>query len=152
MRRKDREIVDSAFFEEVFSSAETMFIAMFDGDFPYCIPVNFAAKERTIYIHSSLEGHKLNLIDRNPHVAFSAAIGIEIDITKASTYYRSICGRGIATVIEDESEKAFALDLIGERYKALCKRPSPLANVRRVAIIRIAITAISGKWARKEQD
>lgn len=121
---------------------------MFDGEYPYCIPVNFALANSRLYIHSALVGHKLELIAKDPHVAFSAALGIEIDTAHSTTYYKSVCGCGLASIIEDAAEKAFALDRIGERYGALCIRPAPPASVARVAIIRIDITQLSGKHSR----
>lgn len=148
MRRKDREVNDPRFFEEVFNSAEIMFLALFDGQYPYCLPVNFAVTATSIYIHSALVGHKLDLICANPHIAFSLATAIEIDTAHATTYYKSVCGRGLASIVHDEWEKARALDLIGERYDALCQRPAPVAAIRRVAIIRIDIEALTGKWCK----
>ena len=145
MRRKDRARNEPEFFGKVLGRAETMFLALFDGEYPYCLPVNFAVSGSRIYIHSALAGHKLELIAANPHVAFSAATDIKIDTANSTTYYKSVCGRGIAVVVQDQAEKARALDLIGERYDALCQRPAPAAATRRVAIIRIEITEMTGK-------
>lgn len=145
MRRSDREYNDPLFLDEVFLKAEFLTLAMHDGQYPYCIPLNFVKTGNTIYIHSALEGRKLNCIRNNPHTAFSLAADIQIDREKSTTYFKSVCGTAKASIVEDEAEKALALDAITDRYNSLCKKPAPLANVRRVAIIRLDIKSITVK-------
>ena len=145
MRRKDRERTDAAFFDEVLDTAEEIFLAFKNGDFPYCLPVNFARDGQRLYIHCAHEGLKLDCVRRDPRVAFSCAVEIEIDREKASTYYKSVCGTGRAEVVEDMAEKRHALDCIGARYAARCPRPTPEATAGRVAILRIDILSLTGK-------
>lgn len=149
MRRKDRERTDAAFFDAVFAASEVLFLALTNGDAPYCLPVNFAY-DRTrdwarLYIHCAHEGLKLDCVRADPRVAFSCATDIHIDVDKATTYYRSLCGTGRAQVVEDMAEKCHALDCIGARYAARCPRPTPEATARRVAILRIDIESLTGK-------
>lgn len=151
MRRTDRERNDTQFFEHVFQNAEVLYLALNDGAYPYCLPVNFAYADNRIYVHSALEGHKLDCIAKNPHIAFSAAIDIQIDQAKFTTYYKSLCGTGEARIIQDQSEKKAALELIGSRYKALCPNPAPASTVNRIAIIRIDIHSITGKAHLEKQ-
>ncbi|MDE5879792.1 MAG: pyridoxamine 5'-phosphate oxidase family protein [Desulfovibrio sp.] len=149
MRRKDRERTDAAFFDAVFASAEVLFLALKNGEFPYCLPVNFAHDRpgggNRLYIHCAHEGLKLDCIRADDRVAFSCAVDIHIDVARATTYYRSLCGTGRARVVEDMAEKCHALDCIGSRYAALCPRPTPEATARRVAILRIDILSLTGK-------
>ena len=145
MRRTDRERTDAAFFDEVLAGAEVIFLALQNGDFPYCLPVNFARDGQRLYIHCAHEGLKLDCVRSDPRVAFSCAVDIEIDREKASTYYKSVCGTGRAQVVEDMAEKQHALDCIGSRYAARCPRPTPEATARRVAILRIDILSMTGK-------
>lgn len=150
MRRKDRRREEPAFFDYVFNTAETLSLALDGGEFPCCLPMNFVRLGARIYIHSAKEGRKLNLIRANPHAAFCLACDIRIDREKSSTYYKSICGRGLASIVEDAEEKRAALDALALRYNALCPRPAPDANVRRVAIIRVDILEMSGKECSPE--
>lgn len=142
MRRHERECNDRDFIEAVLEKADVLFLAMLDHGAPYCIPVNYGLAQNSIYIHCAPEGLKLECIRLNPIVAFSAAVDIEIDPAKATTWYQSVAGRGLAAIITDECEKRDGLELIGRRYKALCRQP---ANLARVTIIRVTITEISGK-------
>lgn len=145
MRRADRERADAAFFDEVFAAAEVLFLAFSNGDFPYCLPVNFARDSQHLYIHCAQEGLKIDCVRRDARVAFSCAVDITIDREHSSTYYKSICGLGHARMVEDVEEKRHALDCIGERYGARCPRPTPEAAARRVAVLRIDIQSLTGK-------
>lgn len=145
MRRKDRECSNQDFMLAVLDAAETVFVAFIDHEYPYCLPFNFAKLGSTLYFHSALEGKKLELLRQNPHVGFSAAIETEIIREKATTYYKSVCGAGIAEIVEDATEKGLALDAIGAKYKALCKRPAPPEMISRVAVWKIAIRNLTGK-------
>lgn len=145
MRRHDRECSDPAFQDEVFRTATEVFLALRNGDFPYCLPLNFVREGDHLYMHSAREGLKLECVRRDPHVAFSLTVDVRIDTERATTYYKSLCGTGLATIVEDEAEKAHALDILGERYAARCHRPAREADVRRVAILRIDIVSLSGK-------
>ncbi len=145
MRRKDRECNDPQFIDYVFDKAEVMFLALMDGDRPYGLPVNFARAGDIIYIHSAPAGRKLDLIRQNPNVSFSLAADVEIVPEKSATYYKSVCGYGRARIVDNDAEKGEALNAIGRRYKALCQRPAPAKDIRRVAIIRIDMESITGK-------
>lgn len=146
MRRKDRECNDTAFLDAVLEGAEVLYLALIDpSGQPYCLPVNFVRVGRQLYIHSALTGRKLDCIASHGEVAFSTAIDIAIDRARSTTYYKSICGRGIASIVTDPEEKGRALDALGARYAALCQRPAPQRDIRRVAIIRIDIHQLTGK-------
>ena len=48
MRKQNRECLDPEFFDEVFSTADDLCLAMHDGDFPYVIPLNFVRQGNSI--------------------------------------------------------------------------------------------------------
>lgn len=152
MRRTDRQRIDAAFYDEVFQKATELFLAINDGKYPYCIPLNFARMNNKIYIHSALEGKKLDLLRQNGHVAFSMAVDMEIDRAKSTTYFKSVCGHGTAVIVDDKAEKGAALDAISLRYASNCPRPGTEANINSVAIIRIDIEELSGKCSQKKED
>lgn len=61
-------------------------------------------------------------------------------------------GTGTAAIVEDKEEKRTALDAITVRYKSLCPRPAPDSMINRVAIIRIDIDSLMGKYAPGEEE
>lgn len=148
MRRKDRECLEPEFMQDVLTKADTLYIAMHDGMYPYCLPFNFALLGNHLYIHSAKSGKKLECLEKNPRVAFCAAVDIEIDTQNATTRYRSVCGQGTASVVSDAAEKRQALAAIARKYEARCTIPASDADINRVQIIGIAIDTMTGKWAR----
>ncbi|WP_165065349.1 pyridoxamine 5'-phosphate oxidase family protein [Desulfovibrio sp. ZJ200] len=145
MRLRKRECAEQAFFDEVFGKAQELFLALNNNGCPYLIPLNFVRLGERIYLHSALEGTKLDLIRKDGRAAFSLVADVRIEREKSTTYYKSVCGTGHASVVEDAEEKRLALDSLAERYAARCPRPAPDANIRRVAIIRIDIASLTGK-------
>lgn len=144
MRRKDRECNTPDFLNEVLGKAEVIYLALNSKDDPYCVPVNFASYKNLIYIHGASAGFKLDCIACNNKVAFSTAIDIRVDPSKASTYYKSICGSGTARIITDETEKDTALMLIAKKYSANCY-PLNKTGLNNVSIVKIQITKLTGK-------
>ena len=145
MRKKNNECNDPAFFDDVFATGDEIFLAMHDGDYPDVLPLNFARLGQVLYIHCALEGHKLDCIRQNPRVAFTIIADVSIHREKSTTYFKSLCGKGLASIVEDEAEKGRALDAIAARYAALCPQPTPSASIRRTAIVRIDIEELVGK-------
>lgn len=145
MRKAERACNDSDFFTQVLGKCDELFIAFNTGDFPYIIPVNFVYSGNALYFHCASEGTKLDLLTKDSRVAFSCAADVVIDIKKSTTYYSSVCGKGHAVLVEDAQEKIEALHLIAQRYAALCPHPAPLSVLEKVGIVRIDITALTGK-------
>ncbi len=55
MRRKDREITDIDKIETIIASARYMHLGMFDGEFPYIVPLHYGYQmengKLTFYVH-----------------------------------------------------------------------------------------------------
>ena len=73
MRRKEREVIDYAEIEEIIRSAGCAGLIL-GGMYPYIVPMNFGYENvngrRTLFFHCAGEGRKLDLLRRNPDVAF----------------------------------------------------------------------------------
>lgn len=129
----------------MFSTVDDLCLAMHDGEYPYVLPLNFVRQGQAIYIHCDLQGRKLDCIRQNPRVAFTLMTDVTIDRKKSTTYFKSLCGKGTACIIEDEAEKGRVLDAIAQRYAALCPQPAPKSSIKRTAIVRIDIEELTGK-------
>ena len=145
MRQSQWACNDPEFLRQVLSQAEVLFLSVNADGFPYVVPVNFVFLDGKIYFHSSPKGMKMELIARDGRVGFSVAADVNIVPHKSTTYYKSVCGTGRASVVEDLSEKGAALDAIAERYGAACPRPTPENVLRNVGIVRIDVAAMTGK-------
>lgn len=148
MRRIDKEITDSQELNDILAAGRVMHIAMADGDEPYVVPVNYGVCDDAIYIHCAKDGRKIDIIRKNPKVCFNVAVDAELVVGKTScswTYhFRSVTGRGRASVLTEKSEKVAALDIIMKHYG---KNDNSYGDgaVEKIAIIKIKIEELTGK-------
>ncbi|KAF5055965.1 Pyridoxamine 5'-phosphate oxidase [anaerobic digester metagenome] len=146
MRRKDREITDPSAMHEILREADVVSVAFNTGEFPYVLPFNFVLYGDSIFIHCAAEGRKLDLIGRDPRVAFCAAVDIRVENT--TTRYRNVCGTGIASLVDDDTLKAETLKALAVKYKAPCVFPIPERTLAATRVVRVRIESMSGKQSR----
>ena len=121
MRRKDHEITDINGIEEILLQCKTCHIAMIDGDTPYVVPLSYGYKfldgnVLELYLHSALEGRKLDVLKRNNRVCFEISsegepVHSEIPCN-SSYYYASVIGFGEAVFVDGAEEKCEALSVM----------------------------------------
>ena len=70
MRRVEKEIKDKETIDNILKKALICRIGMFDGDFPYIVPMTYGCEEGVLYFHSAREGRKLSIMKDNNKVAF----------------------------------------------------------------------------------
>ena len=121
MRRRDREVNEVKGIEEIIRGCRTCHVAMFDGDYPYVVPLSFGYKFDEgdileLYFHSAYEGRKIDILKRCGSVCFE--ISQEGEAIRGDNpcewgyYYSSVIGLGKAVFIEDTAEKCKALSII----------------------------------------
>ena len=118
--RREREVTDPGQILEILNKSKIVHIGMVDGDEPYVVPMNYGYAmedgKLTLYLHSAVQGKKLDMIRANPHVFF------EMDCDRMpfegkvpcqyGLVYSSIMGRGTARILEDTEEKMKAMTLL----------------------------------------
>lgn len=117
MRRKDREITDSAKIREIISACSCCRLGFADGDSVYIVPLSFGYSEddgkRTFYFHGADEGRKIELISKNPCAGFELDTNYKLnESTKACGYsarFQSVVGSGNVSFVENPNEKRKAL-------------------------------------------
>jgi nitroimidazol reductase NimA-like FMN-containing flavoprotein (pyridoxamine 5'-phosphate oxidase superfamily) len=144
MRRAEREVTDPAQLAEIFRVATTLFLAWSDSPAPYIVPVCFGYEPGVLYVHSAREGTKMDLVRKDPLVGFSASTELTIvrgetacDFTARAS---SVAGTGRTRIVETETERLHALDLIMAHYV-----DGPAAQTRRYrdrSLVRTALIAI----------
>jgi len=116
-------ITDQKEIEEIIRKCTCCSVAMVDleGN-PYVIPMNFAYKDHTIYLHSGPEGSKMKMIARHPRVCISFCEGQELVYQSeqiACSYSmrsRSVMCAGEVHFIEELEEKRAALEFFMKQY------------------------------------
>lgn len=153
VRRKDREISKEMAYE-ILKNAEYAVLATINvnGDEPYCIPFSPVLVDDTIYFHCAPEGQKLNNIRKNPNVCVTCIGNTELIPENYTTAYESAVVTGIASEVEEDKEKIFAL-------KEVCLKFAPSnmenfekaikASLHRTTVCKIKINSITGKAKRK---
>lgn len=148
MNRKDSEITDIKEIEEILNRSNVIRMAVCDYNSPYIIPLNFGYKDKSIYIHSSKKGMKIDILKKNNNVSFEVDGDHElVSSDKAcgfSMKFTSVVGFGKAYFISDSKEKKQALDTIMAHYSKGDFDYSS-EQIEKICIIRIDIESMTGK-------
>ena len=120
MRKKDREITDSAEMEQVLKRGEIISVAMCQDDQPYVLPFNYGFLNGLIYIHSARKGLKLDVLAKNPKVSFNVITDVQLlpadKPSDCSVAYASVVGFGRVRMVDDPVEKLAALEAVMVQY------------------------------------
>jgi len=148
MRKKDREITDKSILHELLKRARICRLGLFDGEWPYVVPVNFAYADGCIYVHSAPKGRKMDILREHPRVCFEVDTEVELMAGERpcdyTTKYKSVIGTGLAVLLTDADEKLKALGILMRHHGAPAEgfRPEVLPVT---AVIRIDISSMTGK-------
>ncbi len=125
-------------------------VGMIDGDFPYVLAFNFGYKNKTIFLHTSKTGKKIDVLKANNKVCVQFDTDHEFFHRHehvACSYrlrYRSVIARGEAEFVENYEEKIEALEIFMENYaerKFTFSKPA----VDNIAIIKIPVASLTGR-------
>jgi len=152
MRRMDKEIDDIKTIESILHEADHCVVAMSDNNTPYMVPMNFGFKNNNLYLHSSLEGRKIEILKVNNKVTFGVEVKTEVVKSELACNwgmnYKSVIGEGYAHFIEDSQKKIEALDIIMSKYSDNEEMNSfhySETALNRLALIKIEVKFLSGK-------
>ena len=148
MRRSEKEIVDRSQIEVIIKRALVCRVGLCDEGLPYVIPVNFGYDDGCLYIHSAPEGKKLDILKRNPKVAFEMDIDHALVSGKTpcsyTFNYRSVVGFGTAAILRNLSEKRKGMNAIVSHY-AGSEDIYPDDALAKVTVVRIEISSMAGR-------
>jgi len=152
MTKRERQVTDPEQILRILETGKVLHLGLAVDNEPYVVPMNYGHVmedgKLTLYLHSALQGKKLDMIRANPRVFF------EIDCDRMpfegnlpcqyGLVYSSIMGRGRALIVEDVEEKIRAM-------KALMKTQTrkdfdfndKLVSI--VAVIRIDVEEYTAK-------
>jgi len=148
MRKKEREITDKAILEQLLMQARICRLGLYDGKWPYVVPVNIGYHAGRIYFHSSRKGKKMDVLREHPNVCFEIDSDVEIVTGELpcdyTTNYKSVIGFGTAVLVADEAEKLEGLRVVMRRHGGPVEgfRPEVLPVT---AVVRIDIASMTGK-------
>ena len=148
MKRKEKEITEISEIEEIIHKSIVCRVGMSENNIPYIVPLCFGYQDKIIYIHGSLEGKKINILQKNQNVCFEFDINTKIIESEKSCNwsmkYQSVIGFGKAHLVNNPEQKRKALNIIMRHYS---KEPFQFSNnmIEKTSVIKIEITSMTGK-------
>ena len=127
-------------------------MALCQGQQPYLASMNYAYREeeRCFYVHSSVEGKKLDILRANPAVWGQIVEDRGYDARKCTHSYRSVQFQAVAEFVDDPAEMVRALGWMIEHGNP---DPEPLKRKMQssppgpgdVRVLRLRVLGMSGK-------
>lgn len=156
MRRKDREITDLNEIYSIIKKCDVCHVAFHNEKYPYVIPINFGVNfennQFELYFHAAKEGTKLELLKKNPNIAFSMSCSHNLlyaDDGSCTMEYESVCGNGVMRML-DNDEKQQVLKIIMDQYHDPKEYSFPENVVAMVEVLELTVDEITGKRLSKK--
>ena len=120
MTKRERQITDPQQIRRILDTAKVLHLGLSVDNAPYVVPMNygytFEGDQLVLYLHSTVRGKKLSMIEANPNVFFE----MECDLQpfegrlpcQYGLAYSSVMGRGKARLVEDVEEKKKAMSIL----------------------------------------
>ncbi|MDR1021432.1 MAG: pyridoxamine 5'-phosphate oxidase family protein [Synergistaceae bacterium] len=149
MRRKDKQVPDKGWIDDVLTRGEYLFLGLATPDgSPYVLPIGYAYEDGVILLHGASKGLKNDLIAANPRVSFNVTLDAELmrdeNGSEFSFKYRSVTGFGDASEITDIDLKNAALASLMGHYGGPHTDITPERG-RAVWVAKIVIRQVTGK-------
>lgn len=156
MRKQEREVCGAQEKLDILRRCEYMALALRGEEAPYCVPLNFGAElaggALVLYFHCAREGTKLELLRKDGRVGFTAAHMLRV-FNKGvapcgyTTDYESVCGSGIAYIVEDEAERLHGLRVLMRQYTG--EDFAPEAFQPRALALTAVVKVVCEHWTAK---
>lgn len=150
MRRSDRAIsADEAI--TLLSQADYGILSTVGEDgLPYGVPISFVVIDQALYIHSAMEGRKLDNLTTQPFVSFCVVGRTEILPARFTTAFESVIVQAKASEVFGD-EKRNALEALIIKYAAAYQQEG-IAYIEKsqakTRVIKLAIESLTGKARR----
>ena len=151
MRRKDKEVTDRQWMEEILKRGRMMHLGMAGADgWPYVVPIGYGYKDNALYMHGASEGRKNDILAVNPRVCFQVTLDAEVLLNevaaKSTMKYRSVTGFGIVRSLTDPRERNAALKILMDHYGGVhTDIPEGSEMHKRLWVARLDIESMTGK-------
>ena len=152
MTKRELQITDEGQIRAILDTAKVLHLGMCVDNEPYVVPMNYGYTleegRLVFYLHSAVQGRKLEMLRANPRVFVELDCDREpFEGEKPCQYglsYSSLMGRGIARIIEDVEEKMQAMTaLMKTQTQKDFEFNERLVSI--VAVIRIDVEEFTAK-------
>ena len=152
MTKRELQITDEQEIRNILDTAKVLHLGLCADNEPYVVPMNYGYVMENgrlvIYLHSAMQGKKLDMIRRNPRVFLMLDCDrVPFEGEKPCQYglaYASVMGRGEARIIEDVEEKKQAMTMLMKtQTQKHFEFNEKLVSI--VAVIRIDVAEFTAK-------
>jgi len=154
MRRSDKALTELAEIEAVLRRGRTCQLAFNADPVPYLVTLNYGYHDGALYFHAAPVGHKIDLIEKCPQVAFTVALDLGLikgeTACEWSVRFQSIVGSGKISLLDDPAEKLRGLDLFMAQYSDK-KFSYPDKMIEATAVFKLTISAMTAKQSRIDE-
>ena len=120
MTKRERQVTDPQQIMKILDAGKVLHLGLAVDNEPYVVPMNYGYTNQdgklVIYLHSAVQGKKLDMIQANPRVFFEIDCDLQpfegVLPCQYGMVYSSMMGRGIARIIEDVEEKKHAMSVL----------------------------------------
>jgi len=123
-------------------------LAMTDGDQPYIVPLSFGYDGKNLYFHGKSAGKKIDILKKNNKVSFECDVNVALVPSdkpcKWDVRYKSVVGSGVASFLQDLTEKKKALECILKQYSPKSFTMVDEAVIK-TTVIKVEISDIQSK-------
>jgi uncharacterized protein len=120
---RHRFITDQKEIDEIIKKCQVCYVSMVDENSqPYVLPFNFGYSDGVIFLHSSQNGHKIDILKKNPSVCIAFSTDHELryqSVQMACSYsmkYRSVLAFGKVEFIKEPEQKVEFLNIVMSQY------------------------------------
>lgn len=136
---------------DILNRADTAVLAVAGDDgYPYAVPLNYVWRDGRILFHCARAGHKLDAIRARDRVSLCVIDADAVAPEEFATHYRSVIVFGKARILDDDTEKREAIELLAEKYAPHDKegrRREIDKDFSQVCMVEIRAEHITGKEA-----
>ena len=152
--RRAKQILSQETAYKILCAGEFGVLALFDGDYPYALPINYAVEGNKIYFHCAKTGHKIDAIRNNDKVSFCVVDKHEVIAEEFTTYFSSAIAFGRIKIIEDSNDpdKLRGLELLADKYSLTAsaeRRAKELSRLDALFVPVMTIEHLTGKASRE---
>lgn len=148
MRRSRQELSENQSVEILKKGRVAVIAVSGEDGYPYAVPLNYVYDDGNIYVHSALQGHKIDALKRNPKCSVCVIEKDDVIPREFTSYFRSVIAFGKAEFITAAADKLRGLQLLCEKYSpGIDPKQEINKGYDSVLIIGIRLEHITGKEA-----
>ncbi len=150
MRRK-KQLLSRAESDAILYEGTSGVLALWDGEYPYAVPLSYVYNGEKLYFHCAKAGHKIDAIRSHPKASFCVTGQDQVVPEEYTTYYRSVIVFGQVRELEDENEKRAAAQRLAARYAPENSPERHQEIIRRewknLCLLEMSVDSLTGKKA-----